>query len=56
MQLFMLWSYNVGEARYERCVICLDMTQSEYLFFLPSNMKLALGNRKIYLFSSQDIS
>ena len=40
-QLFMLWSHNVGEARYERCVICLDITQSEYLSFLPSYMQLA---------------
>ena len=29
------------------------MTQSEYLFFLPSYMQLALGNRKVYLFPSQ---
>ena len=51
-QLFMLWSHNVGEARYERCVTCLDMlAQSGVSLF--SFIQLALWNRKIYLFSSE---
>ena len=46
----MLWSQNVGDARYERCVICLGMTQSEYLFFFLPTCNLLWGIEK-YIFS-----
>ena len=32
-QLFMLWSHNVGEAKYERCVTCLDLVLSGLSLF-----------------------
>ena len=34
-QLFMLWSHNGGEARYERFVACLDIAQSGLSLFSP---------------------
>ena len=46
MALFMLWSHNVGEARYERCVTSLDMAQSwlSYIAFLPTfNLHWGIG-------------
>ena len=52
----MLWSHNAGEEGYERCVTGLGMVNPGYLFFIHSYIQLALGNRKIYLFSSQHMS